>query len=294
MARYEKSQCLKNIKKFFVESIPNASDNISRIIIKCMFFLCIIGILGSCIYLTGYFGKYYAEKKIINEQREWFAFERGNLLLKQQNNEYVAWIGVDGTELNNPIYQTDDNGFYLNHNALKEKSGYGALFLDCRSDFSDRNIVIYGNTNEDGSLFSTLHNYRRINFLRENSIISIKRAQKNYDYRVFAVLIINSNTKQDKSFNVCQKDFSSNKAFSQWITEVEMRSFVKAKIDLTIEDEYLTLITSCDDFEGARLVVMARRLRQEEERTDLYKYSLNQNPKFPKKWYEDRNIEYIY
>ena len=73
-----------------------------------------------------------------------------------------------------------------------------------------------------------------------------------------------------------------------------MRSFVKSKIDFTIEDEYLTLITSCDDFEGARLVVMARRLRQAEDRTDLYKYSLNQNPKLHKKWYEVRNIEYIY
>lgn len=293
MARYEKSQCLKNIKKFFLESIPNASDNISRIIIKCIFFLCIIGILGSCIYLTGYFGKYYAEKKIINEQREWFSFEHGNLLLKQQNNDYVAWINVKNTELNNSVYQTDDNEFYLNHNALKENSDYGALFLDCRSDFSDRNIVIYGNTKEDGSLFSTLHSYRRINFLRENSIISLIRTQKRYDYKVFAVFIISSDKKEEKDFNVCQNDFSGKKTFDKWIKEVKQRNFVESEIDLSEEDEYLTLITSCDDFEGARLVVMARQLRDGEKSTDTDKYSLNQTPKFPKKWYEKRNIEYI-
>ena len=61
---------------------------------------------------------------------------------------------------------------------------------------------------------------------------------------------------------------------------------------MNIEDEYLTLITSCDDFDGARLVVMARRLREGETSTKTYKYTINQNPKFPKKWYKDRNIEY--
>ncbi|MBR2039896.1 MAG: class B sortase [Clostridia bacterium] len=154
--------------------------------------------MGSCIYLTGYFGKYYAEKKIINEQREWFSFEHGNLLLKQQNNDYVAWINVKNTELNNSVYQTNDNEFYLNHNALKENSDYGALFLDCHSDFSDRNIVIYGNTKEDGSLFSTLHCYRSINLLRENPIMSLTRTQKRYDYKVFAVFLISSNARACK------------------------------------------------------------------------------------------------
>lgn len=292
MARYKENKYLSDFKNFLVESIPNQTDNISRIIVKIIFFLCIIGIVSSCIYSMGYFGKNYAERKIINQEREMFSLEYGNLLLKQENNDYVAWINIKNTELNNPIYQTDDNEYYLNHNALGKNSDYGALFLDCNSDFSDRNIVVYGNTKEDGSLFSTLHEYRKINFIRENPIITLTKTQKDYDYCVFAVFVIDSNKDRDNSFNVCQKDFSSNKKFEKWITETKMRSFVKPSVDLNIEDEYLTLITSSDDFDGARLVVMARRLREGEQPTKVYKYTVNQNPKFPKKWYSDRNIDY--
>ncbi len=292
MARYKENKFLSDLKNFLVESIPNQTDNISRIIVKIIFFLCIIGIVSSCIYSMGYFGKNHAERKIINQEREMFSLEYGNLLLKQENNDFVAWIKIENTEVNNPIYQTNDNEYYLNHNALGKKSDYGTLFLDCNSDFSDRNIVVYGNTKEDGSLFSTLHEYRKINFIRENPIITLTKTQEDYNYRVFAVFVIDSNKDRDTSFNVCQKDFSSNKIFKKWITEAKTRSFVQSSIDVNIEDEYLTLITSCDDFDGARLVVMARRLREGETSTKSYKYAVNKNPKFPKKWYDDRNINY--
>ena len=112
MARYKENKFLSDLKNFLVESIPNQTDNISRIIVKIIFFLCIIGIVSSCIYSMGYFGKNYAERKIINQEREMFSLEYGNLLLKQENNDYVAWIKIKNTELNNPIYQTDDNEYY--------------------------------------------------------------------------------------------------------------------------------------------------------------------------------------
>lgn len=296
MARYKESNGLSAVKDFIIESLPKATDNIFRIIIKVIFYLCIIGILGSCVYLTGYFSKYYVEKKVINEEREISALEYGSLLLKQRNNEYVAWLNIENTELNNPIYQTDNNDFYLNHNSLRKKSDYGALFLDCRSDFTDKNIVIYGNTKEDGSLFSTLHNYRRVKYFKENPIISLTRVQKTYHYVAFAAFVMNSDASQDggKMYNVYKKDFSNEKTFNKWIEEAKIRSLVNTEIDLSMEDNYLTLITSCDDFEGARLVVMARLLRENEKNTVACKYSINKNPKFPKKWYDDRNIEYIY
>ena len=71
-----------------------------------------------------------------------------------------------------------------------------------------------------------------------------------------------------------------------WIEEAKLRSIITTTVDVIATDEILTLQTCNDSFESkdskARLVVMARRVRENEfTTTDTSKAVLNDNPKYP-------------
>ena len=80
--------------------------------------------------------------------------------LKEQNNETIAWIKVNNTNVEYPVVKTTNNSFYLNHSFDKSKNLAGWIFADCKNKFdnTDKNIVIYGHNMRDGSMFGSLKN----------------------------------------------------------------------------------------------------------------------------------------
>ena len=65
--------------------------------------------------------------------------------LKEQNNETVAWIKVNNTNVEYPVLRATNNSFYLNHSFDKSKNSAGWIFADYRNKFdgTDKNIIIY-------------------------------------------------------------------------------------------------------------------------------------------------------
>jgi len=65
--------------------------------------------------------------------------------LQKENTDIVAWIEIEGTNINYPILQTNDNKFYLTHDYKKQKSSGGSLFLDKDFDIvnGSSNYLIY-------------------------------------------------------------------------------------------------------------------------------------------------------
>lgn len=66
--------------------------------------------------------------------------------LRETNPDIVAWIYIEGTKINYPIVQGEDNSYYLKHLFSGEWNGSGCIFLDFRNDasFADRHSIIYG------------------------------------------------------------------------------------------------------------------------------------------------------
>ena len=65
--------------------------------------------------------------------------------LKEVNPDIIAWIYIEGTDINYPIVQTTDNSYYLNHSVYKEENPYGAVFLDYEtpSDLNNKNYLLF-------------------------------------------------------------------------------------------------------------------------------------------------------
>lgn len=76
--------------------------------------------------------------------------------LKAINSEVVAWIQVPGTPIDYPVYQTDNNLWYLRHNAEGKWTIPGQIFLDCDNNapgLVDQQSILYGHHLKDGTAF---------------------------------------------------------------------------------------------------------------------------------------------
>lgn len=298
MSRYRKNKPVVFIKNFFWDNLPNSRDNLKQLFIKITFLLCIIGILCGGVHFAMYYSQSISQQRIMDNDRRLFqsgSIEHSSNLLHKQNSDYRGWISMAGTKLNNPIYKAHNNSFYMTRNSLKENSRYGSLCLDYRFNLSDNNVVIYGNTADDGLMLSILHNLRQLDFYKENSVIILSNAKKAVKYKIYAVFVLNSSKAQDGGniYNIYKKDFSDENKFDKWVNEARLRSVINTGVDVCTDDKILTLVTACEDFENARLVVMARSERDSETLTSFTENpKVNPKPKYPKKWYEDRNIPY--
>lgn len=74
------------------------------------------------------------------------------------NPQIIGWISVDGTKLNNPILQADNNDYYLNHNFKNKESRAGSVFMDYRNQILDmnKNTILYGHAMKNETMFGSL------------------------------------------------------------------------------------------------------------------------------------------
>ncbi|MBQ3052178.1 MAG: class B sortase [Clostridia bacterium] len=304
------SKHFKNEKqnKFIKHYIPNSKDNLKQIIIKVLFLLSLAVFIVSSVFIADYFLTNDKEDSIIKESRSlWHQNESGKTedkdkassptkILLKQNSDFKGWITIDGTKIDNPIYQTDNNNYYINHNQNKEKSSYGALFFDCENVITekkiDKNLVVFGHEMKNGSMFGQLKKLKNLSFYKEHSTIGLNVLGQQSVYRIYAVYILNAKKADDNGniYNIYRQSFNDSQDFNEWVSQAKERSIIETKVEVEYGDDILTLVTCSRDFEDARLVVMAKKLTSDEDTSPKNsKAYANPNPKYPAKWYEERN-----
>lgn len=73
-----------------------------------------------------------------------------------------AWVQIPNTPINFPVYQAEDNNYYLRTNAYGEYSIGGQVFLDCENanpGLVDEQTVVYGHHLQNGAMFATLADF---------------------------------------------------------------------------------------------------------------------------------------
>ena len=81
--------------------------------------------------------------------------------LRLLNDEVIAWLTVNGTNIDYPITQGSNNMKYVSVNAEGRYSLSGSVFLDYRnnSGFSDFNSIIYGHNMDKKTMFGEIGNF---------------------------------------------------------------------------------------------------------------------------------------
>lgn len=286
---------------FFLQSfLPNGRDNIKQLFIKSLYLISALGILLSGIFFGNYFSDMNSEKELLTFYRNIKYSEDidGFEELQKENPDLSAWIKLDGINLDHPVFQGENNSFYLNHNANKEKSSYGSIYLDSKNKITkqetDRNLLIYGKSNRDGSGFGGLKKLRNLNFYKQHSIIKFTTENEESTYRIYAVFVLNASKSDDSGYiyNIRRNSFLNKTDFDLWVGEAKSRSVINTNVNVNLDDSILTLITECDDFPNSRLVVMAKKLSKEENATpNNANATANHYPLYPQRWYDERGIK---
>lgn len=171
--------------------------------------------------------------------------ETGDTALKLPDS--VAWITLDGTPIDYPVMQGEDNMEYIDKNPYGEYSLSGSIFLDSRNspDFTDGYSLIYGHHMEGGLMFGSLDRYFNEEYLDAHRTGLLVTKDQIYRVSVFAVIHI----------------YSTNSVIFDpgEHPEEEVWKFVEDKAEIFREPEegrLLALSTCTDNIPDNRSVVM--------------------------------------
>ena len=181
--------------------------------------------------------------------------------LYEQNNDFVGWIYIDGTNINYPVMQTPDNpDYYLKHSFEKTWSDYGVPYLDeaCVIGQSN-NLVIYGHHMSNGSMFCDLELYSDQAFCMDHPVIRFDTLSSFGEYEVIAVFRYNTN---QETFRYDREVNMDETRFSWFMEQVHARELFSTGKDASFGDQMLTLSTCEYTYKNGRLVVGARKVVQ--------------------------------
>ena len=180
--------------------------------------------------------------------------------LKEKNADVVAWLKVNGTNIEFPVVQGTNNYYYLTHSLDESVNSAGWIFMDYKNklDGTDKNIVVYGHNRRDDSMFGTLKNILNEEWYenKENYIIPFITENKKSEYQVFSIYTVEA---EDYYITT---EFDSTAEYDEFIDDIENRSIKNFGINVKSSDNILTLST-CADNSKYRVVLHAKELVQD-------------------------------
>lgn len=211
-----------------------------------------------------------------------------------ENPNMIGYLKIDGTVIDTPVAQADNNKYYLTHDFYGKATSYGAIYASYIDDFDpiDRNTLLYGHNMKDGSRFAKLIQYKSLDFFKSHPVIEFNTLYEKHKWKVYAVFITNGDTEGDNGyFFDFTFDNCSDKCFAEYVEELDKRKLYDTGVDLLPADKLLTLCTCSFDYKDARLVVVARMVRNgESEETDVNLASYKSTPvKYPSSFYSSQS-----
>ena len=303
----------KGEQKWYARFVPLKGDSKTELIRKSIFIICVLVFLGSMGYLsTKLFDSVKHRDLAANlqnllqnqeydeeEVREW-GYNSKLYGLFKENSDTAGYIKLDDTNVDFPVVQTpvaNEKGqrgqYYLRKDFYGNYSMYGTPFIDYRCETKPEeqstNIIVYGhNVYNDGQMFSDLLKYRKLSFYKEHPVIHFDTLYGDFDWLVVGVILTNAYEKDGPVWdynNFINGDEAETKEF---LNQVAKRTMIVTGVEYNTSDHFLTLSTCSYDFTDARVVIIARQVREGEDIStiDTSKAYYNSNPLMPDKWYQ--------
>lgn len=181
--------------------------------------------------------------------------------LKQKNSDTVGFIKVNGTNVNYPIVQSNDNSYYLKHAFDKSKNSAGWVFADYRNNMVnfDKNTVIYGHSRSNQTVFGSLKKVLNKSWYgnKDNHIIKLSTPTENTLWQIVSIYTI-----KPESYYITTK--FSDSQFKTFTQTIKNRSQINFSGTINENDKILT-ISTCEDVAGTtRLVIHAKLIKLEQ------------------------------
>lgn len=176
------------------------------------------------------------------------------LALASINPDVVGWLSSPNTEIDYPVVLGTDNDYYLTHLFTGERNKLGSIFLDYRSrgDFSDRNTVIHGHNMIDGSMFSSLTNYKEQDYYDRCPYMLLDTPDGNYRIELFARTILDGNQESIRFH------FKDGRDFQDYVDSLKAASSFMSDTTISASDRIVTLCTCSYEFKNARYALFGK------------------------------------
>ena len=196
------------------------------------------------------------------------------LLQKYQdyNSDVVGIIRIEGTVLNHPIVQTvEDEEYHLYKDLDKKYNSHGVPFLskDSQMEGQGSNCVVYGHNiyKISRDVFADLMGYKDVEYYKEHPVIETVSESGTRKWLIFAYFIVDNSDVDPFQYSDVTS-FMSERAFEEYIYEVQKRNWLDVPLDLSMGDTILTLSSCSKELAGSgtnRMVVMAKQLDKDED-----------------------------
>lgn len=238
----------------------STNKNIRRlaydIIIVCL--LALIGISGYKIYtiVSGYMASrnvYENVRHDVATEEEGFTGDINWDKLRKTNEDIVAWIYLEDSNIDYPIVKSSDNKEYLTTLFDKTYGVSGSIFVDCNTEhpFGQLSTVVYGHHMKDGSMFNNLKKFKDRDYANQHSRFELVTPDEKYHLDVAAFL----NCPSDSYIytpNITKNDFE------KFVTEINNLAEYKTGVKLNKNDKIVILSTCAYEYEGARYVIIGK------------------------------------
>ncbi|NLI68309.1 MAG: class B sortase [Bacilli bacterium] len=212
---------------------------------------------------------YYKNRKLMDEMQDLYyeaeeddssdgSIRPGFLPLLEMNEDVVGWITIEGTRIDYPILQAEDNTHYLTRNFYHEESRAGSIYMDYRNDIrleNEKNVVLYGHRMRDGTMFENLTKFLDKEFFETHRYIEFDTLYDSYVGEIFAVYHTLT------SFNYIQTRFDDKEEFGELLAQIYDTTLYTHEDVVVTEDDMILTLSTCDyklDPEEGRLVVQAK------------------------------------
>lgn len=183
----------------------------------------------------------------------------------QENQHFAGWLKIEGTQVDYPVMLTKgDTDFYLTRNFNGEEDINGTLFMDARTNLTNRstNIIVYGHNMKSGQMFGGLKKYLQEDYFQSHKQVSFDTIYEKGTYEVFAVCLAQVRYRDEAAFryyNFIQAD--TEEKFNEFLQNIKQLSVYADQNMPVYGDELLTLST-CNNFaEDGRLFLVAKKCR---------------------------------
>jgi sortase B len=187
-----------------------------------------------------------------------------------KNSDIVAWIKVDGTNIDYPVLRApeDDEEYYLHRDYEKNYLYAGSIYMESynQGDFSDRDTILYGHNMADGSMFASLHKFEDTTFFNKHKTFSIYTPDSIKTYKIYSAYEYD-----DRHINNSFNHFLEDDVFQEYINyslnpTSALLSNVRKGSKVTIDDKLVTLSTCTNNRPNNRYLVQGVLIKDEETR----------------------------
>ena len=173
------------------------------------------------------------------------------------NPDIVAWVVIEGSDVNYPVVQTDNNEKYLKTTFEGSNNPSGCIFIDAdnRADLSDYNTVIYGHNMRDGSMFKSINYYKDEEYYKDHPYVWILTPKSQVKYAVISAHVT------DDGSETYDEVFADGDYKSHLLREIS-KSLYETNEEVDFDRGIITLSTCTKRNSNKRMVLICQGIKE--------------------------------